>query len=162
AVREGRQLVDADDAVRVQTAHRARLLNEAPARVLVPTPVVREDLERDETVELLVVREPNRRERAVAERPFEAEPFDPLICRHRIIIAGRGAVRGRCYGGRSRLATASPGPLNGARGPSDIHIWDMKTRSDGRRLIGRFAVGSLLAFLATGLTVAAVTAKAVR
>ena len=38
----------------------------------------------------------------------------------------------------------------------------MKTRSDGRRLIGRFAIGSLLAFLATGLTVAAVTAKAVR
>ncbi len=38
----------------------------------------------------------------------------------------------------------------------------MKARSDGRRLIGRFAVGSLLAFLATGVTVAAVTAKAVR
>jgi PAS domain S-box-containing protein len=38
----------------------------------------------------------------------------------------------------------------------------MKARSEGRSLIRRFAVGSLLAFLATGLGVAVITARAVR
>ena len=86
------ELVQPHDAVAVEAAQGAGLLDEPPARVLALAPVVREDLQRDQVLEVLVVRQPHGRERSAAERALQPVPADPAIERHRTIMpAPRGS-----------------------------------------------------------------------